>query len=137
MKTLLLSCLTVSVAVLSGLMLPNQSVHAATYFTCKPGYSFQVNQNSAARCFKAESFSYKSPLKCPSIRILNKSVGLFLNVDARSNKDMCEGKDPLGTIHSRNLACASGYTLDTKKGKDRCKKRFPAKAEAPSKRVNR
>ena len=114
---------------------------SATYYACDSGYTFQV-QNNAARCFKAASWSYKSPLACGNVTVpvINRSIGHFLKKDHQGNADKCVGTFKVGPVTNSNvldLACPAGYGLEVRAGADRCRKRIEAVAKAPNRKVNR
>ncbi|MGH1471508.1 MAG: hypothetical protein ACRBCS_09960 [Cellvibrionaceae bacterium] len=131
--------LTLSAFLLAGSFSMQSS--AATYFACDSGYQFQV-KNGAARCYKASKMLTKKPLACGNvfIPIINKSIGHFLRKDYQGRADKCVGTFKVGPVTNSNaldLACPSGYRLKVVRGADRCEKRVPAKAVAPTRRVSR
>lgn len=114
---------------------------AATYFKCESGYTFQVS-GSSARCYKAASRGYTAPLACANVvvPVINKSVGHFLDKDFDRNKDKCVGTFKIGPVTNTNvldLVCRRGYSLEVRRGTDRCFKNISAKALAPVKRTQR
>ncbi|MGJ8679241.1 hypothetical protein [Paraglaciecola sp.] len=119
----------------------SSSVDAATFYKCSSGYSFETNHNDSARCYKPATKQYKSPLKCADVRVpvANKSISHFLIKDYRDYADKCVGKFKAGSIVNENsveLTCPQNYKLEIRRGTDRCFKAVPAKAIAPSVRVN-
>ncbi len=115
--------------------------HAATYYKCKSGYNFET-KSGAARCYKAASASYKSPLACGNVTIpvINKSVGHFLKKDHQGKADKCVGTFKVGfnqQTSALDLACPAGYSLEIRSGADRCKKSIPASVRAPEVKVNK
>mgnify|MGYP000382924218 CR=1 FL=1 len=119
----------------------SSSSSAATYYSCDSGYEFQVS-NGAARCFRAESFLSKSPDACgnATIPLVNQSVGHFYRKNYQGNRDKCVGTFKVGPVTNTNvldLSCTPGYSLKVSSGKDRCERRIPPKAVAPTRSVNR
>lgn len=120
----------------------SSETQARAYFKCSSGYSFQTNGNDSARCFKAAENEYKSPNTCGNVNIpvINKSIGHFLKKDHAGKADKCVGQYKIGPVTNVSvidLSCPMGYGLEVNKGTDQCKKVIPAKAIAPTVRVNR
>jgi len=129
----------VSIGLLSSMV--SMPAYSATYFECKPGYTFQT-KGKASRCFKAGKDLFKSPNACVSVTIpvINRSVGHFLKKDHAGRADKCVGTYKVGPIRETSavdLSCPSGYKLDVRQGADRCKKRIRAEAIPADKRTNK
>ena len=108
---------------------------ASTFFKCASGYQFQINANSAARCFKRATYKYKSLKRCP--RIGNVGYGLVRDYKRGSREDFCVTQMPgnAGVQATLPTACPPGYKKQLRsksQGPDRCFKRIGAKVAPPT-----
>ena len=118
-----------------GLMLVNlQAAEAApSFYKCKTGYSFNINNaKTGARCEKTTG-SQVLPISCPSVTILGKSIGTF--AQTKRGKDRCAGRG-VGSVQTSHdpLGCSVGftYTQNYSGHKDKCVKSGKLVIEAPT-----
>jgi hypothetical protein len=110
--------------------------HAATYWTCEPGFVFQVDNNTAARCYKAQDTDYTAPIPCPRINTPLGPLGAALREDVVGKNDAC-ATNVAGNIITGPLACNLGWTLEIREGADRCKRTTPSETRQPNRTVSR
>jgi len=117
-----------ALGLLATLFSADNQADEANFYRCPNGYELQVKGQSV-RCFKPESFSYVRPLRCPS-----KPAREQLTIDYRQLEDKCVGsymKEATRYNSITNLQCPNGFSLEVRKGRDRCKRHTPAKFIAP------
>ena len=133
---------TLSVAALFGATLAGASAGiasdadaASTFFKCGSGYQFQINANSAARCYRPAKRIYRALKPCP--RIGNVGYGLVQDYKRVSRVDLCVTQMPGNSNVQATLAptCPRGYHKQVRsksQGRDRCFKRIGAKVAPPT-----
>jgi hypothetical protein len=108
---------------------------AETYWGCYSGYQFEVD-DGAARCYKAGTTEFGSPLGCPRIDTPYGPFGSSLRQDANGVNDVC-ATVVAGITFTAEVICGPGWTMDRRSGADRCKKGQPSDSRQPSKTVSR
>ena len=105
--------------------------HAASYWGCDAGFTFQTVANGG-RCFKAAQVVTDPPLACPRLNTPAGAIGSALRIDNNGINDVCATN--VGIIVTAEVACGLGYTIVRRTGADQCEKRIPAEERQPTRR---
>ncbi len=120
--------LSASIAFL-GLTLPATSVATGTYWRCPPGYTGQVSNNDAIRCFRPSRHENVSLSPCPRVSVPGVgTVGTVYRRNFRGSRDMCVAA--VGTAF--NIPCPPGTSYTVTNGRDHCSRTIPASAKLPA-----